>query len=235
MTDEAVKPDPLDELKKKLDAIAADNAAIKADVATTRTETVEKVGQLTGQLSMLAQAAAVPDPKNDVPAPDIVTDTQAALDHYFAKRAGPLLEQGNKQAADTQRELLAIKHKDEWNEYKDKVEALIATNRISTQILAQPGAYEQVLNLVKAKEIDEIVKKKVAAEVASFQAKAAGSAPNTAGQNSAPPGAPRESVDEPSDQEKLYMKKLGVTPERWAKARKEGVFDGIRTVGETVH
>ena len=223
----AVKPPDSEEFAAKLAALKADNEAVRAEARLA----AEKTAELRGQLSVLT--SAVNEPTVTEQAPDIVSEPEKALEYFWNKKARPILDEKDKQGAATQKEFISVKRTDDWKDYGTEVEALIAQNRISPSMLASPGAYEGLLDFVKGRHVDEIVKKKVEAELTAAKARAATSSPSVSAQTAPAPGA--KSAPEPTERELFIFKKLGVDPKRAIKDSENVVDDGIRLVGEVAN
>jgi hypothetical protein len=224
-------PDPVAELREQLEKV-------RAETESERSHLKEKLGEFTGQLQVLSAAASEPlqPPAEQPTPPDIITETDKALDFHFQKRTRPLIQQQLQREAARERELLSVKREADWKKFGPQVDQLIAQNRIPVETLSTPGAYDQLLDLVKAKNIDAIVKEKVEAEVASWreaQAKAAGAGPNAA--QASPSEKPKNPEELLSDEERRIAQKLGVDPKKYAETAAKVVFDGVRYRGEVAH
>lgn len=213
------------ELKAKIDALEAEKRTAQASFGATDS----RVAALEGQISLLVNALQAPTGAEDQPG-DIVADTKGVLDAFWKQRAAPLIDASTRQAATTNKELLALKRADDWKEFGPRVEMLIKEKGISDSTLAQAGSLESLLDLVKSKHTDEIVKRKVEAEVAAFQAKAAMASAPAQSAAAGPTGT--EGEVKFSDRQTTILGKLGVDPKRAAEVMKNTTTDGFRIMGE---
>ena len=225
------------EQKTKIASLEAEKLALEAKIAAGSGSTKEledKFNQLSGQISLLTEAATQ-TVGGDTP-PDIVSDPEKALDYHWQKRAKPILDASTQREALREKEMIALKRAEDWGEFKDHVEAFVAKNKVSVETLATPGAYAQILDLVKSQHVEEIVKKKVAKQVADFQTEAARVATEASG-GGMKASADKGGKNEPdmTDEEKEMASKLGVDPKKWIETAKGTTFDGIRTRGPVVH
>lgn len=216
---------PADEaLKAEIAALREENSRVSRDLA-------EKVGQIAGQVSTLAAFGSQTVEKPEVEEPlDVINDTQKALDQHFQKRAGPILAQQTANAVATQKELVSLKRNDDWKEFGGQVEDLIKQNRIDPSTLAVPGTYEQLLDLVKSKNVEAIAERRAQALFEAHKAKSA-TAGAPSGSASAPPGASK-AEPELTDKERFILAKLKVDPKRAIEVSKNVEYDGVRLSGE---
>lgn len=234
-----VGKEAVEELKKELEAIANENKELKETVVKGQTEQAEKLGMLTGQLTVLHEAAkadfAASQTKREEPV-DIVAEPEKALEHFWQKRAAPIVQQQAELGAQTQRQLVSIQHGEDWKEFSKDVDALIQKGGLTAQTLAVPGTYERLLALAKADKIDSIVEKKVAMKLEAEKAKNATSGAGVSGQASPKPGESTEGKPYEASQDELrVMAKLGVAKERWAKEAEGAIYQGAIVKGTTVH
>ena len=203
------------------------NPALEAAKAATEAakQASEQVQFLKGQLSVLTAAAAGDQtPPAAEEAPDLLSDTEKSLDYHVRKRTQGLVVEQLSREARREAEMLALKQPDDWKEYGAGVKEMIQANKISDEVLAQPGAYEQLLNMVKAKNIDQIVEKKIA------QQKAAAAL-------SSPSGTKGAITDEAkaakmSDAERRVAMKMGVSEDDWMAQTKNVHVEGPWIIGE---
>lgn len=229
------KTQTVEEMKAAFDA---ERALLKEQVDAAQASAKsaeEKAANVAGQLSAMttqAPAAPVGDPPEP---PDLINDTEQALDYHFQKRTGPII--AAQLAREVKREEAAIGQKSpkDWEKYGPAVKELIQKNRIPNETLAAPGSYDQLLNMVKAEHIDDIVKEKIAdqaAITAADESKNAGS-----GVSGTAKGAEAKSstTKEFTEAELNMLKKLDVKPEDAMAATKDVTYDGTRLRGEVVH
>lgn len=223
-------PEASPDLKTAFDDLKA--AGEKA--ADENKELAKQVHTLTGQLSVLSSAAqadqGTPEPPKE--APDFAVDPEAALEHHYQQRTQPLIAQQLQRESKREEEVIALKHPDDWKEYNGRIKELIQQNRITVETLAQPGTYENLLKFVKAQDVDNIVTKRVEAEVAKVQEDAAKAA--TGGMPVAAASVDKPTAPSFSDDQKHVFSKLGVSEKDAAEDTKNVTFDGHRLTGPLV-
>lgn len=230
MSDQTAETKPEDVLKAQIAAQDAQIATQNAQIAAQRAE----LAGVSGKIDLLVSAATAGQgqpPLQETP-PDIVNEPEKALDYFWQKKAAPVIAANTEQAAATQKDLVSLRRKEDWDEFGPKVEQLIRERGIQKATLASPGSYEQLLDLVKAQHVEQIVKKKVEAEVAAFQAKAAMA---SGGGQTGPTGSPapkKEGEANYDDRQLSILAKLGVDPKRAAEAQKNVEDRGFLLVGE---
>lgn len=237
MTETAAKATEEDVQKKLLELEQAKTQLaeqVKQGVAAAE-ETKKRVEQLTGQLTLISEAAKEVSHTPEE-APDLLNDTDKALDFHFRKRTQPIIDANNARAAIQEKEMSKLRHQKDWTEFGGAVEDFVAKNGIPASTLATPGAYDGILKLVKAEKIDEIVKKQVAEQVAAFQESAAkaATASSPAGLKASADQADKREP-EMTEAEQAMAVKLGVSKEKWTKAGKDTTYDGLRVRGTVVH
>jgi len=217
-------PDPrIDELSKTTDLLSE-------ELKQSRSQ----FDKLSGQLSVIADAAGSVQPVQEVTEElDIVGDPEGAMTKLFNKRTAPILAQNAVINANTQKELVSVKRKEDWDEYKDHVATLVANGKISNEVLSQPGAYDHLLDLAKSKNIDVIVAKQVEAQISEYQSKNAMSGPGVASKTEVVD--PADNKYEMTAEEKTMAGKLGVTENKYAEQAKSTTFDGVRIIGAVNH
>jgi hypothetical protein len=222
------EPDKIADLTKQIEALRSEKTA---DSGRAR-ELESKINLLTGQLSVLAAAAN--EPAQAEPAPDPVSEPEKAFEYHFQRRTKPIIDQALAREVAREKEMIALKHPNDWKEFGAEVEQLAAS--VSKEVLAQPGSYEQLLTLVKGKHADEIASKRAAEEVAKFQADAAKAAAGSPESRSvAVAAAGGTKPEEIPEEARLIAKKLGISEKDWSEMSAATTFDGIRYRGEVVH
>jgi len=199
-----------------------------AEALAAAQRTAESVARLEGQLSILAAAATAPLPvEQKEEMPDVVTDPEKAVNYLFEKKAGPLLKQQAEVGARTQKELVALKRAEDWREFGSAVEQMVRDNRIPVETLSQPGAYEKMLDMVRADHLDDIIKKRTEAALAQrAEADRAAALASVSGQAAGAPGADA-GKQKFSDRQLHILAKLKVAPEDALKGLEGTTDDGI--------
>lgn len=226
------KKDPKEEVVEtpnpKISELEEANRLLMGEMRDQRSQ----FDRLSGQLSVITEAARGSQQEEPEEELDIIGDPEGALNKLWNKRALPVIHQQNVSQANTQMELIAVKRKEDWESYKDHVAALVAKGGIKPEVLAQPGAYDHLLDLARSKDIDNIVKKQVEAQVGDFQAKSAMSGPGVA-RKVVVQG--ESETTELTDEEKFISGKLGISEEAYTEASKGTTFDGVRIRGGVNH
>lgn len=194
-------------------------------------ETERQLAQLNGQLSVLLRPTT-PDQPTEIDPQTMYADPQKVLDEHFAKRAKPFLDAQAETSALTQRELLSIKRGKDWVRFQKEVDEIAA--RMSKDVLARPGTYEGILDVVASRHKDEIIKEEVEAQVkeqvAKFQAEAARTA-TASTPGPAPAAQPKAEDVKFEDQQLAILKKFGIDPKRAAEVVKDTATDGVLITG----
>lgn len=222
-------PDPVAERLAKLEADHA--AAIKRaeDAEKAAAAAAARVDALTGHvMTSMRPTAPAPEPE---PEPDFSMEPQKAVEYYFQKKTAPLVAEQLRREAEREKIATVTRAGEDWKEYGNAVEDLIKQNRIAPEVLAQPGSYDQLLQFVKAKDLDNIVQRKVQAEMAAKAADQAKTAA-TAAPSGVNRGAEGKPAPEPTDAEMTIFRKLGVDPKKAVEASNNTTYDGVRIRGE---
>lgn len=230
MTETAAEEKP-NELQAKVDELTQTLETQRAAADTRANATEKELAFLRGVMSNPAPSA--PAGVEEVLDPQaFYADPQKALDEHFNKRARPFLDAQTQAAALTQRELVGVKRAKDWSKYQKEVDEIAAG--MNKAVLANPGSYEGILDLVVSRHKDEIIKEEVDAKVkeavASFQAEAARKAAS-----STPGPAPASSAKAEDvkfeDGQLSILKKLGIDPKRAADVVKDTASDGVLITG----
>lgn len=195
------------------------------------TDTERQLAVLNGQLSILLTSKQA-EPVADIDPQAMYADPQKVLDEHFNKRAKPFLDAQAETAALTQRELLSVKRTKDWTRFGKEVDEI--ASRMTRDILARPGTYEGILDVVQSRHKDELIKEEVEAkvkeEVAKFQAEHARSAAaSTPGP--APAAEPKAEDVKFEDAQLKILTKFGIDPKRAAEVVKNTSTDGVLITG----
>lgn len=206
----AVSEDPVASLK-------ADNARL-AEIAQRAMKeaesTKEYVQRLTTQLQMAASRAPQGNGnEGEFDLREALNDNpQAVLDHHFASRMQPLIEQNLGYQVATARGMFEQKLqaapdfvREEYTKYKDELEEFM--KGIPAEVKANPAAWDNALDFVRAKHLDEIVERRKTR--ATKMERAAFVEGPSSGQPS------RSKAPTLSDDQKAIAKGLGMTEEEY--------------------
>jgi hypothetical protein len=162
-------------------------------------------------------------------------EPEKALEWHLNRRTAPLIAEQQRRESLRERQLAEMKSPDDWAKYGKGVEELITKQRISADVLSQPGSFGELLQFVKSKDVDKLVEERVSVERAKWTAetaKTAGSAPSTSGVSNQ---AGKNSQVDATDEEIRIWTKLGVDPKKAADIAKSTTYDGVRIHGDLVH
>jgi hypothetical protein len=214
-------------LQTKVDELTKTLETQKATLDTRMADTERQLAFAQGQLASLSKPVESPEDVR-LDSETVLNDPQKALDDHWNKRAKPFVDASYDREAKRERSLLEIKRAKDVEKFGKEVDQI--ASKMSPEVLAQPGTYEGLLDLIKSKHTDELVKEQVAAEVARFQAEAAKTA---AASTAAPaPASPAKAEDIKFDDAQVaVMRKMGVDPKRAAEFTKDTAFDGVLITG----
>lgn len=229
-----------DGIKATVDSLEAKLREQLAASDTRAAETREQLARVNGQLELLTNAALADANAANKPgkleAQQLLEDPETTLARFVDQRNAPLIRQQQELNAQNQREIAQLKNGEDWKRFGPAVDKLIADAKLDAATLAAPGSYERLLNVVKAQNLDALVKERVEKEVAEATAKlqetaarSAGSGVGSAGKEPAPAEVKVEQLD---DFQKHIARKLGVSDEKYAKAATANTYDGVRYRGE---
>lgn len=215
------------DLQTKVDELTKTLETQKATMDGRMADTERQLAFAQGQLAAIGQPSADPA-EEPLSSETVLNDPQKALDDHWNKRAKPFVDASYDREAKRERSLLEVKRAADVAKFGKEVDQI--ASRMRPEVLAQPGTYEGLMDLVKSKHTEEIVKEQVAAEVAKFQAEAAKSAAaSTPPQNTAT--APKAEDIKFDDAQLRVLTKLGIDPKRAAEITKETSFDGVLITG----
>lgn len=243
MAENDAKPQEVD-LKATIASLEQKLETQRAQADAKAGDTAQALARLNGQLEVLTQAAIADQSQRAAEQPErveaqaLLDDPEAVLAKFVDQRTGSLMREQLARDAATQRELAAMKHGEDWKRFGPQIDQLIKDAKLGPDTLAVPGSFERLLNVVKAQNLDTIVKERVDAKVAevtaTFQADAARTAAGSASTPKKEPPATEVKAEELTDEQRRIAAKLGRTPEKYAAAMTKTSWDGVRTTGEVV-
>ncbi len=150
-----------------LDAIRAENASLRESVQKATKDAAASqayVQEIVSRLQAAAATRGMASEENGEPGPSLSDrmsqDPVSVLDEHFAARMAPLINQSLEYQVNQARELFEqrMSTDEEFNEYKGELEEFM--KGIPPQVKAQPKAWADGLNFIRARHIDEIVEKR---------------------------------------------------------------------------
>lgn len=103
-------------------------------------------------------------PQRQEEEPDIFSNPDGFMDRQFQKRLGPLVQSQAAAMRNTNREIFKGRIGGEYEKYGEEVEQFVSA--LAPQLQADPRAYEQAYNFVRASHLDEIVQEKTETKAA---------------------------------------------------------------------
>lgn len=94
-------------------------------------------------------------PRQEEEEPDIYSNPEGFMDRQFAKRVGPLVQAQTSAMRNTNREIFKGRVGEDYEKYGEEIEQFVSA--LAPQLQADPRAYEQAYNFVRASHLDEIV------------------------------------------------------------------------------
>jgi hypothetical protein len=215
------------DLQTKVDDLTKTLETQKSTLDGRMADTERQLAFAQGQLAAMSKPATE-TAEEPLSSEVVLNDPQKALDDHWTKRAKPFIDASFDREAKRERSLLEVKRSEDVKKFGKEVDQI--ASRMSPEVLAQPGTYEGLLDLIKSKHTDEIVKEQVAAEVAKYQAEAARSA-TASTPSPAPPNQPKAEDIKFEDGQMHVLKKLGIDPKRAADITKDTSYDGVLITG----
>jgi|SRR5215467_957270 len=149
--------------KARAEAAEAKAAAHSADADQAKRYLVDLVARLGQQQT---EQGAPQQQQADATPEDLIEEFKqnpvGLLDRHFAARMGPVLQEHLEDRGKMNRQYFIDQNKEDWEEYGKEVDAFMAPMSMSTK--AKLGSWQEGLNYIKAKHIDQIVEKKMKAK-----------------------------------------------------------------------
>jgi len=208
-------PQPtVEQLQTRLVEAEARAKSSSADADQAKRYLVDLVARL-GQNEAANQAPAQQQSQDATPEEllqEFKDNPVGLLDRHFAARMGPILHDHLDVQAKMNRQAFIDRNKDDWDDYGKEVDAFMSPMSMSTK--AKPGSWEEGLNYIKAKHIEQIVEKRMKAkEEADKKSQLEGRGSSSGG------GAGRGGRYRMSELEKSVAKGFNMTEEEWIKNR----------------
>lgn len=213
------------ELQAKIDQLNQLLTTQKAAADARAADTERQLAFLQGQLTAAGKVETVEEPLSSE---TVLNDPQKVLDDHWNKRAKPFIDASFDREAKRERSLLEVKRAADVAKFGAEVDKIAAS--MNPQVLAQPGTYDGLLDLIKSRHTDEIVKEQVQAEVAKFQAEAARAAASSTPAQ-APVSQPKAEDVKFDENQSRILAKLGIDPKRAAEITKDTSYDGVLISG----
>jgi hypothetical protein len=158
----AAPSEDVSQLKARAEAAEAKAAAHSADADQAKRYLVDLVARLGQQQTETTAPAQAQDASPEELIEEFKQNPVGLLDRHFAARMGPVLTEHLEDRGKMNRQYFIDQNKEDWEEYGKEVDAFMAPMSLSTK--AKLGSWQEGLNYIKAKHIDQIVEKRMKAQ-----------------------------------------------------------------------